>query len=425
MFGARGDGLTNDTDPINAAGLFLEAQGGGTIAFSQKTYIVGRQSVAAGIRAWDIVAIRRCPRKVTVAGQGAKLRAAPGLRFGSFDPGTGRPAAVKMPFSDPAFMATPFRAAILLVSNRGGVEVRDLEIDGAIAEAMIGGQWGDTGWQIPNHGIELDSNQGEHVVRNVRVRNMGCDGAMIRADVPAGAERAASVLVEDCRMERNGRQGLSLISGRNATFRRCAFLYTGRNGVVRSSPGAGFDIEAELAPVSNVSFVDCVFDANTGTGLGADSGDTAGVTCLRCRFIGAYNFALWPNKPDMVFRDCLIVGAAAGFYSDPSGRHGPQFHHCRFTDAASLGLTGQLYDAIVELGASKGVLFDDCDFTYAKMPLPNTQAGTVFNNCRLSSPAPGKAQLNGTFTGTNVINGGADLSVSTVKGRLIHNGKPV
>ncbi|HEY7809914.1 MAG TPA: right-handed parallel beta-helix repeat-containing protein [Allosphingosinicella sp.] len=426
-FGAMGDGRTNDTDAINAAGLFVEFEGGGTLAFSRATYVVGREEYVPGMaspfRAWEVVAIRGCRRKVTIDGGGATLRTAPGLRFGSFDPATGRPREVKLPFSDGRYQATPFQAAIFLDKNTGGVEVRDIEIDGAIAEARIGGQWGDVGWQIPNHGLHLNGNSGTHVVRNVHAHHLGCDGMMLLSVVRSDAEPPVPTLIEDCRFEYNGRQGVSVLGGKGITFRRCKFRYTGRNGRVRSNPGAGLDLEAEIGIIRDVILQDCEFDANSGSGLGADSGDTARVTCHRCKFIGAFNFALYPNKPDMVFRDCVVVGSAAGFFNDPTGRHAPKFYNCRFSDDPALSVAAKVYEWPVELGSSKGTLFSDCDFTYRKIALPNAQFGTFFHNVRMSSPAPGMAQLNGTFSGTNLINGGANIVASKFKGRVVHNGR--
>lgn len=426
-FGARGDGVANDTEALNAAARLVELEGGGTLAFGKKTYLVGRQMHVPGAkpvyRDQDVVRIRRCRRKVTIAGNGAVLRCAPGLRFGSFDPRTGRPARVTLPFTDLDYLVTPFRAAILLEQNSGGIEIRDLEIDGRIRDAVVGGKWGDSGWQVPFHGISLNDNRGPHLVRRVHAHHLGTDGMMMLSEIKSDAEPAVPTTVEDCRFEYNGRQGLTVIGGKGLTFRRCKFNHTGRNGVIDTSPRAGVDLEAEWGIIRDVAFEDCEFDGNMGGGLAADSGDGARISARGCRFIGAFNYALWPNKPDMVFRDCLIVGGVNGFFSDPSGRRAPKFYNCRFSDDPRHSSTGKVFAQPIEAGASKGAYFDNCDFVFRKMPLPNTQAGTRYHNCRMSSPAPGKAQLAGIFTGRTVINGGAALTNSEFHGETIINGE--
>jgi hypothetical protein len=425
-FGARGDGVANDTDALNAAAKFLEHEGGGTLAFSDKVYLVGRQAHVPGAKPFyrnqDVVRIRRCPRKVTIAGNGAVLRCAPGLRFGSFDPHTGLPARITLPFADLDYLVTPFTAAILLEQNSGGIEIRDIEIDGRIQDAVIGGMWGESGWQVPHHGISLNNNRGTHLVRNVHAHHLGTDGIVMLSEITTDTEPAVPTTVEDSRFEYNGRQGTSVIGGKGIAFRRCKFNHIGRIGVIQTSPGAGVDLEAEWGIIRDILFEDCEFDGNTGAGLAADSGDGARIVARRCRFIGARNYALWPNKPDMEFRDCLIVGGMTGFFSDPSGERAPKFYNCRFSDDPRHSSTGKVYAVPIEAGASKGAYFDNCDFVFTTMPLPHTQAGTRYHNCRMSSPAPGKAQLAGIFTGRNVINGGGALTNSVFQGETIING---
>src|SRR5690348_18315380 len=44
QFGARGDGLTNDTDAFAAMAAYINRHGGGTIALQATTYLVGKQA---------------------------------------------------------------------------------------------------------------------------------------------------------------------------------------------------------------------------------------------------------------------------------------------------------------------------------------------------------------------------------------------
>lgn len=424
-FGARGDGVTNDTAALAAAAQFIESRGGGTLLFDRRTYLIGRQTFH-GHGGWayepdDVITIRDCPAKLTLVGNGAVLRSAGGLRFGSFDPATGRPGDHDLPFYDASHLASPFRSAILLERNRGGIEISGFEIDGRITQAVIGGKWGDRGWQIPNHGISLNDNLGVQLVRKVHAHHLGGDGVVLAGSM----DNEAPTQIDDCRLEFNGRQGLTIIGGRRITVSRTKCSHTGQNGVIDSNPHAGADIEAEGERlIRDVAFRDCDFINNAGAGFVADSGDSAELRFERCRFIGAVNYAIWPNKPGIRFHDSLIVGAAAGFYSDSrGGGSAPQFLNCRFSDDPSLSPTGKVYDARFDLAGSEGILFDGCQFDYSRMELPWTPPSTRFHNCRMSSRAPGRAQLHGIFTGENVIRGPADLSRSKFLGRVVHDGR--
>src|SRR5882757_5449953 len=91
-FGARGDGISNDTRAFAALSNEVKRRGGGTISLGQgKTYIVGKQ-VRGGDYAWTpepIIALSGLTAPIRILGNGARLRCQPGLRFGTFDPHSG------------------------------------------------------------------------------------------------------------------------------------------------------------------------------------------------------------------------------------------------------------------------------------------------------------------------------------------------
>src|SRR5947208_632376 len=103
-FGARGDGATNDTGAFGRMSKAVNRHGGGTIVLKPgKTYVVGTQS--RGSRVWKpdpIIELRNLSAPLLILGNGARLLTQPGLRFGTFDPASGKPTHHPMPNLDPA-----------------------------------------------------------------------------------------------------------------------------------------------------------------------------------------------------------------------------------------------------------------------------------------------------------------------------------
>jgi hypothetical protein len=94
---------------------------------------------------------------LTIRGNGAVLRCARGLRYGTINPVTGARTTPPMPHTAPGELSTPYRWMILVKDCSGAVDISDLELDGNIGAQSIGGNWGDTGWQIPASGLGLIS----------------------------------------------------------------------------------------------------------------------------------------------------------------------------------------------------------------------------------------------------------------------------
>jgi hypothetical protein len=440
-FGARGDGTTNDTDAIHAASQRIQEMGGGTLIFEPKIYIIGKQERRGttsreggpdgGGWAFEpspVVDIRGCRSKVTILGNGAVLRCAPGLRYGTFDRATGRPTHNPMPFTDVRQLASPYRAAIWLQENSGGVEVSGFEIDGQIQRAVIGGPWGDTGWQINHCGLWIYNNRGAHLIRDIHSHHHGQDGLLLFAEIPSETTPPVPMRVENLRCDHNGRQGISLTGGKGVVIRNCKLNHTGRNGAVASNPGAGLDLEAELSLIRDVIVSDCLFDDNYGQGIVADTGDTEGVTFERCKFVGATNYAAWPNKPRFRFLDCEFVGSVTRCFEDPAGTpRATQFIGCRFFDDPSRSSTGRVYGSRIDLGGSGGgTLFDSCLFRYTHhMQLPYTPSTVRYHDCDMSQVSPEEAYPSGIYTGTTVIRGNVRLGAASYRGRLTINGEAI
>jgi hypothetical protein len=424
-FGAAGDGQTNDTDAFARMAAAVNASGGGTILLRQTTYIVGGHvpdpTLVYAYGPAPVLDLNGCSKAVMIVGSGARLRCADGLRFGTFDPVTGLPTQHSMPYVGTGELASPYVAMITVQNSTGKVSIENLELDGNIANLIIGGPYGDTGWQIPAYGLRLVNNSGgEHIVA-VHSHHQPVDGILI----DGAAQRDTGSLLEAVVSEYNVRQGCSIIGGRNYSFANCKFNHTGKAGMV-SAPGAGFDIEAESSPIRNLSFRNCEFSNNTGPGMGADSGDSEGAIFQGCQFVGTTNWAAWPRKPLFRFEDCAFVGSICNTYGDPDPSRAAQFHNCSFRDDPALSPTGEIYSPdfpIADLSNYANVLFDSCTFCVTHEEVLPWSMNVIYKDSSMSQAASKQAYPRGTYVGTNRIEGNVDLTGSQVLGDLTVNGQ--
>lgn len=435
MFGARGDGVTNDTLALARLASAVNSNGGGEIAFGAgKTYRVGLQSTSGPLahlyafQPHDILHFKGCTRPLVIRGNGAVLKCAPGLRYGTFDR-AGRPTRHRLPFYTPGELATPYQYMIKIESCRGPIALSDIELDGGLAGLRIGGEYGDHGRQIPATGLGLFNNLGSETIANVHTHHHGQDGLIIDGiarPVP-GAVRQVTAL----RSEYNGRQGCSIVGGRGYAFRDCKFNHTGQAGI-QSAPAAGVDIEAEGDKINrDFRFVNCEFVNNGGAGLLADSGDSEGVVAEQCRFVGSSSWAAWPRKPRMRFTNCTFVGQIVQCHGDPDPSRAAQFHSCRFYDDPKLSPTGKLWasggaNAVADLGAGgENVLFSKCIFELTHRLVLPWSWHAIYSDCRMRQKSPQIAYPKGTYLGSSTIWGKVDMYGTKVRGRLVVNGVPL
>ena len=425
LFGAIGDGVTNDTDAFAKMCEAVNRAGGGTIILRSTTYIVGAQSPdPTGFWAYAPATIMNfdgCTKDLTIDGNGARLRCADGLRYGTFDAMTGLPTQNAMPYTGTGQLASPYRAMLMIQNCTGKVYIKKLELDGNLGGLKIGGPYGDTGWQIPAIGLQLMNNVGGEEIVVLRSHHHGQDGIYIDG-VP---NRTTATSIGQSMSTYNGRQGCSVVGGCNYAFTDCAFSHTGR-AVIVSAPAAGVDIEAEVTTVRNLSFDNCEFSNNCGAGMVADSGDTDGAIFRNCRFIGTDTWSAWPKKPNFRFVDCQFFGSICNVHADTDPNRATQFLRCSFSDDVSQSPTGKIYGASLPIadlgGGDQNVLFDSCQFDLKNGSVLPWTVWCTFNNCTMSQTSDKQAYPRGTFSGTDTINGNVDLYGSKILGDLTVNG---
>ena len=365
--GARCDGTTNDTAAFVAASDKINQAGGGTLWLPSGgvTCIVGQQTFKAGsgYSTSSIINIHDCPNKVTIYGNGAKLRAADGLRFGSFNPNTGEPyTPPSMPFTTYPYGVSAY--VMVHLQGNASASVVDLELDGNINGLKLGGQYGDVGIQLPAFGIIAYSNENLEIKR-IHTHHHGTDGVMV--GFPGLTEQSAPTptLLEDVVSEYNARQGFSWVGGIGMTVRRSKFMSSGK-ARFGSPPGAGIDIEAEESVNRDGVFENIQIANNSGVGFVADSGDSARITVRNSSIWGNSGWSIWPLKPHMRFEGCDIHGAAVNLFGskdDPASA--VKFVGCSFDDVDHPQFGKAYGDMLLNLGAgiSQNVEFENCKFT--------------------------------------------------------------
>lgn len=423
MFGAKGDGVTNDTMAFRRLSEAVNAQGGGTVVFRPVVYRVGLQlgrRDRALFAPAPLLEFRNCKRALTLLGSGATLRCAPGLLYGTFHP-SGAPFEHPMPFLEPGHTATPYTAMIRVEGCSESVEVTDITLDGGLASLRIGGRWGDVGWQIPATGLFLADNGGDVVIRNVVAKDHAQDGLQISGvEQPRPGTRR---VLSDVRSEGNGRQACSFIGGSSYTFERCRFTGSAR-GRISSAPGAGVDLEAEGKKIRNLRFLACTFSGNGGVGMVSDSGDVANVTFERCEFSSDRDWVVWPNKPFFRFERCRFKGPVVRCYGHADVARATRFVDCRFSDMPQFddhGSPKQL-GPIANLSDSANVLFERCRFEVSHGAALPWSLQAIYQDCLMQQVSGPQGYPRGVYRGTNVINGDVDLYGSRITGSVTVNG---
>lgn len=369
MFGARGDGVSDDTDAFNALNQAVEAAGGGIVTLRKgAVYVAGRQLPLgpAFLNGTAILTARNVSTFI-VRMNGATIRFRDGLLFGSFDPLTRRPRPATGANVNPKERADIGYA--ILAQSVGFFSVSDGVIDGNSRGAIIGGSWGDTGRQCVQYGIaSYDCRQVE--LSDIRIFDSCLDGL-------THASRSTAenpLVVRRVTVERVGRNCVSLIGCNRALFEDCTFRNSGqaatRAGTILSAPASCFDIEAEQGECRNVVVRASTLDAGPKgyTAFVADSGPASDILVQDCALTGA----VWTRKPRTTFERCRINGRFAMLYGGDGNRSdNTHILNCQLSDNAD-----SWPNAIDLEGTGPGVRITGGTFTVAHSRL-NLRGGIL------------------------------------------------
>lgn len=362
-FGARGDGRTNDHAAFQkAAEFFNKRKGNGKLIISKGNYLVGRQtfvknptgarSVYEGQHLLDFWNLTNFTLQGTTQSVITYIR---GLRYGAFDPQTGKPYEHGNNYFVNGLYAAYVGNAVQF-NESSNITITQLELNGSNQSLIYGGVYGDKGRQLQHIGICLIKTRLVNIT-NVKAHHFGMDGIII-ANVPHPDGREDSITISRSAFEYNGRQGMSWIGGKGLTVKDCKFNFTGR-GKTMSPPGAGVDIEAESGPITGGRFLRCEFVDNIGCSLLADAGDSRNCTFDSCTFWGVDAWSIWVHKPAFTFRDCRIYGSIIHGYNAPTNEEATRFIRCVFEDRPLDG-RGPYGNFLIESNYMRRVRFENC-----------------------------------------------------------------
>lgn len=405
-----------NTKALQKISAFINANRGGiTLVFDKGTYRVGGEALAGAndkgyaYKGEPMLTLNGCTKPVVVEGRGAVLKLADGLHFGSFDPATGKvhnaPAGG---FTNYNYAAYP--GNLLDFRNNGSVTVRNLTLDGNLQGLALGGYWGDVGFQLPADGVFSVDNK-DLTLQKVTGRFCGRDGVQVANQTKNAS--SGKVNFYDCVFDGNARQGFSWIGGNHLNAVRTQFINTGKTvskagAVVKSAPGAGVDMEAEVGHIRNGVFTDCTIYNNDGAGL-LTVGDVGNISYNGGKIIGTTGWSIYGSGPATKFSKALIVGSLVNLRvgSGPMDPLNAKFDSCRITLDPVYSPNGKVYgNYVMDFGGGAGGWFTNCIIDSHERGSVYGGDGCVFTDCTFlqkntAQGYNGYPFMRGNFLGTN------------------------
>lgn len=236
---------------LQKAAAAVNATGGCIVEFPEGTFNVGYQDFAgaAGLgysyKAGEYFYIKYLTKPVLLKFNNTKIRFGKGQRVGSFDPVTG----AVMPTIQSRMDYRAYRGILFGVVGciYAGV-TGQLEIDFLGETVILGGEFGDRGYQCPEYGFWFIDNRQLSFNANYIAKN----GAMDAIYIAGLNDSDCFSEVSGLNIDRMGRTGVVVAGGSN--IRISGNVTKSGLGSIVSAPGHNFSIEPEKRKVDNVEF---------------------------------------------------------------------------------------------------------------------------------------------------------------------------
>ncbi len=431
-FGAVGNGITNNTAAFQKASKFLQEHGG-VLVIDSGVYIVGRQRLSGSYLAGasyftePVFQFKDAQKPIEIIGRRAVLKAVAGLKYGSFNPVTGKKDSIRKEGNNSSYYASG--VAFITAVGCASIKVSGLELDGNSSSMDIGPAFGPEGIQISALGISLFNNRYAEIA-DCYIHHCALDAIIVAWTGLKETDPLYPHIIRNVKAVYNGRQGISWVGGNSLTVTNSEFSSTGktlnRGKYVVSQPAAGIDIEIENSIIKNGTFRNCIIADNTGPGLSTIAHATKNVKFEKCTFIGTTNSAAYPKSEQMSFDSCTFIGKVERIYGSTDLSKVISFSHCKFTFDTSLSPNGQVFGDHCEFYEGRNVVFKHCLFDAGKRALPVfNQQELTFEDCSFLQNSSHNFFASATFTGVNKIEirggGKLDAREMILRGKLIYN----
>ena len=259
-----------------------------------------------------------------------------GCRFGSFDPLTGE----KHPSSG-MFLKSEYQThapSFLILSGMNNVKVVNGIIDGKRETDIIGGTWGDVGWQLWHYGVHVTNIKESIILDNLIITNQNTD-AIVAGGL--GVDSYKHTIITNTRINNCGRQGITLSGGKNMFLDNITITNIGiktPTTEVTSNPKAGIDIENHTSyPINNFSITNSHIENCGNNCIVNDGGGEAHQIefgrIVNCKLINKNSNTLWLRGSEFEVYNSVIIGRI--LYLQKDNNNGGRMHSCYITDDPS------------------------------------------------------------------------------------------
>lgn len=360
---------TSDHLAFEAAADFINARGGFVkLLIPYGTYVVGKQVFNGGkinhykkygwgenasFDGFDVLLLIKAKNVVvegvlSKGGLKPKLVYKAGLKFGLFETTKGsinksnaEPGTTNL-YLDKTNKQRAHIGNTFSFINCSDIVLRNIEVNGNAGAFTLGGNFGRGKNPIENYhsGIYISSTSSVQLL-DLTLYDLGLDGIAIK-DMGDGSPYSDNILIRNCVVTRNGRNGLSWLSGRNVRIMDSEFSEMGR-GPISTEPAAGIDIEAETQDEKNVpawgSFNNCIIKNNQWLGLAGGIAVMNGkkmpskkMNFQHCVFVGAYNSVADIESDEYAFDSCSFYGQVYLRNNSAQEKDATVFTNCSFSN---------------------------------------------------------------------------------------------